>query len=354
MSSFTMVKLPRPTRVKNKIPAPIQITAEHIIHEARQLHEADVRKQKKTTFPNRVQKRAPDHVSKGRRDNEEDLYWRFLSFQKQYGDKKGIEYAITWRKRFEYEDEVKKNPFNYDSWFDYVRLEESVGNKERVREIYNRAVINVPPAEEKRYWQRYIYFWINYALYEELEAGDIEQTRDVYKECLKLIPHHKFTFSKVWLLAVQFEIRQSNLKGARKILGNAIGMAPKDKIFKNYIEMELQLAETWRARAIFDLAIGQPTLDMPELLWKAYIDFEVAECEFEKARVLYGRLLDRTKHLKDVVTLAMKSKVAFEDQVQPDAKHHLLGKGKEFSEEKTKRFENIDAVACSDGIAKPN
>ncbi|GAU29368.1 hypothetical protein TSUD_31750 [Trifolium subterraneum] len=37
---------------------------------------------------------------------------------------------------------------------------------------------------------------------------------------------------------------------------------------------------------------------MPELLWKSYIDFEVAECEFEKARVLYGRLLDRTKHLK--------------------------------------------------------
>ncbi|PNX84337.1 hypothetical protein L195_g040397 [Trifolium pratense] len=37
---------------------------------------------------------------------------------------------------------------------------------------------------------------------------------------------------------------------------------------------------------------------MPELLWKAYIDFETAECEFERARELYERLLDRTKHLK--------------------------------------------------------
>ncbi|XP_016646989.1 PREDICTED: transcription factor E2FB-like [Prunus mume] len=37
---------------------------------------------------------------------------------------------------------------------------------------------------------------------------------------------------------------------------------------------------------------------MPELLWKAYIDFELSEGEFERARELYERLLDRTKHLK--------------------------------------------------------
>ncbi|KAG6478994.1 hypothetical protein ZIOFF_062444 [Zingiber officinale] len=30
-------------------------------------------------------------------------------------------------------------------------------------------------------------------------------------------------------MAAQFEIRQRNLKVARQILGNAIGMAPKDK-----------------------------------------------------------------------------------------------------------------------------
>ena len=50
------------------------------------------------------------------------------------------------------------------------------------------------------------------------------------RECLKLIPHEKFSFAKIWLLAAQFEIRQLNLKGARQILGNAIGKAPKDKV----------------------------------------------------------------------------------------------------------------------------
>ncbi|KAG5563403.1 hypothetical protein RHGRI_005977 [Rhododendron griersonianum] len=287
-----------------------------------------------------IYKFALDHIPKGR---AEDLYRKFVAFEKQFGDKEGIEDAIVGKRRFQYEDEVKKNPLNYDSWFDYIRLEESVGRKERVREVYERAIANVPPAAEKRYWQRYIYLWINYALYEELDAQDMERTREVYRECLKLIPHEKFSFAKIWLLAAQFEVRQLNLKSARQILGNAIGKAPKDKLFKKYIEIEVQLgnmdrcrklyekylewapencyawikyaeleqslSETERTRAIYELAIAQPALDMPELLWKvtnmyaivcvlAYIDFEISEFEFERTRELYERLLDRTKHVK--------------------------------------------------------
>ena len=55
----------------------------------------------------------------------------------------------------------------------------------------------VPPAQEKRYWQRYIYLWINYALWEELEADDPQRTREVYRAALKTIPHDHFTFAKV-------------------------------------------------------------------------------------------------------------------------------------------------------------
>jgi len=51
------------------------------------------------------------------------------------------------------------------------------------------------------------------------------------RECLKLIPHKKFSFAKMWLMAAQFEIRQKDLKAMRQILGSAIGMAPKDKVF---------------------------------------------------------------------------------------------------------------------------
>jgi crooked neck len=50
--------------------------------------------------------------------------------------------------------------------------EEGAGPSEAVREVYERAIANVPPAAHKRHWRRYIYLWINYALYEELRGGD--------------------------------------------------------------------------------------------------------------------------------------------------------------------------------------
>ena len=66
--------------------------------------------------------------------------------------------------------ELKSNPKNYDVWFDYARLEESANDVNKVREVYERAIAQVPPTQEKRFWRRYIYLWINYALYEELET----------------------------------------------------------------------------------------------------------------------------------------------------------------------------------------
>ncbi|CAD5334086.1 unnamed protein product [Arabidopsis thaliana] len=260
-----------------------------------------------------IYKFALDHIPKGR---TEELYKKFVAFEKQYGDKEGIEDAIVGKKRFQYEDEVSKNPLNYDSC------------------IHGSTVFSTTYTDVTNY----CCCRINYALYEEIETKDVERTRDVYRECLKLIPHTKFSFAKIWLLAAEYEIRQLNLKGARQILGNAIGKAPKVKIFKKYIEIELKLvnidrcrklyerflewspencyawrnyaefeislAETERARAIFELAISQPALDMPELLWKTYIDFEISEGALERTRALYERLLDRTKHFKVWVSFA--------------------------------------------------
>ena len=103
-------------------------------------------------------------------------------------------------------------------------------------------------------------------------------------------------------MAAHFEVRQMQLGAARKLLGRAIGQCPKAKLFRAYIELELQLGtiervrtlyqkflewapancaawckfadlerslgELDRARSIFELAIAQPVLDMPEVLWK--------------------------------------------------------------------------------------
>lgn len=124
--------------------------------------------------------------------------------------------------------------------------------------------------QEKHHWRRYIYLWINYALFEELEAEDVERTRQVYRVALQLIPHKVFTFSKVWLLYAYFEVRQKNLREARKTLvcknkfshcnclyfiflqGTAIGMCPRDKLFRGYIDLEIQLREFDRCRKLYE------------------------------------------------------------------------------------------------------
>jgi crooked neck len=64
-----------------------------------------------------------------------------------------------------------------------------------------------------------------------------------------------------------------------------------------FAELEKELGDLERARAIFELAITQP-LDMPEVVWKAYIDFEYEEEEWDRTRALYKRLLERTSHVK--------------------------------------------------------
>ena len=133
-------------------------------------------------------------------------------------------------------------------------------------------------------------------------------------------------------MAAQLEVRQRDLAAARKLLGTAIGMCPKENLFKGYIELELQLGEiercrtiyakylefmpancaTWiafaqlevsvgevsRARAIYEIAVTQALLDMPEVLWKSYIDFELSERQVAAVRALYERLLERTTHVK--------------------------------------------------------
>lgn len=39
----------------------------------------------------------------------------------------------------------------------------------------------------------------------------------------------------------RFEIRRLDLSAARKLLGAAIGMCPKERIFKGYIELEFDV-----------------------------------------------------------------------------------------------------------------
>lgn len=99
------------------------------------------------------------------------LYASYTQFEKQFGDRQGIESTVLGKRRIEYEDELSHTPLNYDVWIDYCRLEEDAfrsdsvsvqdGGADRVRDIYERAVAQRPPSNEKRHWRRYIFLWLN-------------------------------------------------------------------------------------------------------------------------------------------------------------------------------------------------
>ena len=55
--------------------------------------------------------------------------------------------------------------------------------------MYERAVANAPPVLDKKYWKRYIYLWINYAIFEETQSLDLEKAKQVYDRAIKLVPH---------------------------------------------------------------------------------------------------------------------------------------------------------------------
>jgi tetratricopeptide (TPR) repeat protein len=86
----------------------------------------------------------------------------------------------------------------------------------------------------------------------------------------------------------------------RTLYGRFLEFNPANcSTWTRYAELETELGDIERARAIYELAVGQPLLDMPEVLWKAYIDFEFEILgEHDRARNLYRRLLQKTSHVK--------------------------------------------------------
>jgi len=101
----------------------------------------------------------------------------------------------------------------------------------------------------------------------ELALGEIDRCRALYSNYLKAMPHNCVAWTK-------------------------------------YAELETSVGETDRARAIYELATEQASLDMPEMLWKAYIDFEIEEGGGTNARKLYERLLEKTGHVKVWISFA--------------------------------------------------
>ncbi|CAD7970963.1 unnamed protein product [Amoebophrya sp. A120] len=265
------------------------------------------------------------------KDRAEDLYQKYVNFEKIYGKPDQIEDVVMQKRRFAYEETLKDKPRDYDTWFDYLRLEEQGGDITQIRELYERAIAQFPPVAQKDYWKRYIYLWYNYALFEETVAEDYPKTRKVYDTAVKLTATKKLTFAKLYKLYSEFELRRGNLEQARRIFGRGIGECGKQKIFEWYADVELRFGNFDKCRTIYEKLcekhplMPQPWIryvefeesleeydrcrflcetaldvvqDLPELMWRKYIDLEISLNEFDKARDLLERLLEKTNHVR--------------------------------------------------------
>ncbi len=84
--------------------------------------------------------------------------------------------------------------------------------------------------------------------------------------------------------------------------------------WQKYAILERQVGETGRGHANYELAVQQPVLDIPEMIWNAYYDFEIENKEDEKTRMLYERSVERTKHVKVWISFAQfEAKCQHED-----------------------------------------
>lgn len=96
------------------------------------------------------------------KDSQAEIFKYFSAFEKRFGSRQGIEDVVWNKRRKKYEDALTKDAEDYDSWFDYLRMVESEGDSDVIRDTYERAVANIPESPNKNDWRRYIYLWVSF------------------------------------------------------------------------------------------------------------------------------------------------------------------------------------------------
>lgn len=262
-----------------------------------------------------------------------------INFEKKYGNKDGIEDSIIIKRKQNYELDLQKDPSDYDTWWSYLNLlDQDKSSIEFKRQAYEDSIKNVPNSKTKDIsWKKYIYLWIKYLIFEEFN-NEFEKVSSLFKKLINETLPKTFTFSKIWILYSNFQIRQGNLASSRKLLGMSIGKFPKTKTFNYYINLEIKLkefdrvrkiynkfvesfpnnVEIWlnyanfeyqlndidRSRSIYKLALNN--LNNNELIFNSYIEFEKNERNFTEIRKLFeDRLVNENKNVRLWINFAL-------------------------------------------------
>ncbi|KAI9916112.1 hypothetical protein PsorP6_018219 [Peronosclerospora sorghi] len=187
--------------VKNRAPAPIQITAEQILLEANQRKEG-------TFKPPR--RRITDAAELA-------------------------EYRLGKRKAFE--DELRRQRHHIGTWMKYAAWEESQEEFERARSVFERAL-------DVDYKATTI--WLKYAEM-EMRHKFVNHARNVWDRAVTLLPR----VAQFWYKYAFMEEMLGNLNGARRVFERWMEWQPDEQAWYSYIKLEMRAKNIPRARALF-------------------------------------------------------------------------------------------------------
>ncbi|KAH0902925.1 hypothetical protein HID58_042428 [Brassica napus] len=249
-------KLPRPTRVKNKSPEAVQITAEQLLREARERQEPEV---------------LPSEHSIT--DSTELSDYR-LRRRKEFEDRK--DYA---RARSVWERALKDHHRNHALWVKYAESEMKNKFVNSARHVWDRAVYLLPRVD---------LLWYKYSHMEEM-LGNIAGARQIFERWMNWSPDQQG-----WLSFAKFELRYNETERARSIYERFFLCHPKASSFIRYAEFEVKCGEVSRARDVYERAMEklEGGYEEAEMLYLAFAEFEQGCNEFQRARVIYKFALD--------------------------------------------------------------
>lgn len=161
-------RLPKFAKVKNKMPAEIQITAEQL------LQESAATKLEKPKPPPRQKVTDPEELA-----------------------------ALRMRKRKEFEDDIRKNRTMVKNWVKYAAWEESQGEFDRARSVYERGLDME---------HRSITIWLRYAEM-EMKHKQINHARNVWDRAVTILPRA----NQFWYKYTYMEEMLGNVAGARQV-----------------------------------------------------------------------------------------------------------------------------------------
>ena len=215
------------------------------------------------------------------------LSLKLSSFTKQNGSAEDNQLLMLERRRAFYEEQVASETRNRDIWFDFARLEEEAGTVERAREVYERAVADIPGVGKSEQFRRYIYLWLFYAAFDSARGVEILcKAFDVCSAC-------GVVSGKLVSALARIFIKLGDMQSARLAFGRGIGESAgrKAKLFREYLDLEIGNAEMSRCREI----LTKWTESMPNRAepWERFIDFELAANESARAITLANLALEQ-------------------------------------------------------------